>query len=442
MKTCKNTLLCLLAIGLVGAGFDRPSHAQAQNKPQPDATEQLIAHAAAAAVSASNGNGAANTHANLQRAGFAHLESSFLPRNKVGPGLISYMLVWNDNTLIIAFRGLSENVHKDLFWDSREHRKGLSKILGKSGFYVQVPKRFYESFESALPTIEQDLQTAGAGGRNVGRRRLIVTGHSMGGLWSHYLTMALLEKGRRVDTTITFGTPYVARADFQRYLESLAKQKGTRLLAVENHFDSGIRRWMEKNSFEAHTTPAEYQNRIGAPVPYAFRANEHDMAAYFNVARFRAAATADPQRFIKVDGTRTTVFPVVAANDSNNRRPERGRGRDRGIGGPQLIPVVDASNGDKVQIQLYNLPDSGTWWKALKVIDIHNKAYLLESENGKFINAQDKSKPGELWLPRGSLEDRLRIEFWKAKELGIHRHVHSFDVNLVTRGRNRIAIWW
>jgi hypothetical protein len=250
----------------------------------------MIAQAAAAAVSASNGNGATNTHANLQLARFAHVESDFLPRNKVGPGLISYMLVWNDSTLVIAFKGLSEDVHKDLFWDSREHKKGLSKILGKSGFYVQVPKRFYESFEAALPTIEQDLAAAGSGGRNSGRRRLIITGHSMGGLWSHYLTMALLEKGRRVDSTITFGTPYVARADFQRYLEALAKQKGTRLLAVENEFDSGISRWMEKNSAGFHTTPAEYQNRIGTPVRYAFRQNEHEMSAYFNAARSRLAA--------------------------------------------------------------------------------------------------------------------------------------------------------
>ncbi len=415
MKTTCKTLVRLTILALVSAPFPCFAQAKAQTL-QPDATEQLIAHAGAMALAGSEGHGGPNTHANVSGAGFSHRPGDFFGATHVGPGKVTYRIVWNDSTVIIGFGGRNHQVHSDMFWDAREKKKGLSKILGKSGFMIYVPKRFYEDFEAVIPAIEKDLQPAG---RDVGRRKLIITGHSMGGLWSHYLAMALLEKGKPVDTVVTFGTPYVARPDFQRYLEGLAKEKGTRLLAVENHFDSGIRNWMEKVSAGIHRTPLEYQNRVGTRVQYAFRAgehngvkyDEHNMGKYFEIAKFRAKATPDVKQRFSVDGG--TVF---------------------------LSPAVDAGQKDKVQIQL--LKPSGTWWKALKVVDIHGKEYWLEWENGKFLNPQNKTKPGELWLSRNALEDRLRIHFWKAKEFGIHRGVHEHDVNLITAGKNRIAIGW
>ncbi len=390
--------------------------AQPPAKVQPNATDRLIAHAAALALAASAPNAAPLTHDNMVAVGFPHRPSDFFGAGNVGPGKITYRIVWNESTAIIGFQGRSQSVHDDLFWDSREHKKGLSKILGKSGFMIYVPKRFYEAFEAARPTIEKDLQSALASGRDTGRgssKKLIITGHSMGGLWSHYLTMALLEKGQPVEAMVTFGTPYLARPDFQRYVEGLAKEKGTRMLAVENHFDHGINNWMEKVSAGIHHTPKEYQNRIGTQVRYAFREEEHHMTKFFHVAKFRSYATPAPELVLLVDGTRATISPKV-----------------------------ENTQLDKVQIQLYPLKDSGAWWKAIKVVDINGKGHWLEWENGKFVNPPNKNQPGQLWLSRSALEDTLRLEFWKAKELGIHRPVFSHDVNLVTQGKNRIAIWW
>lgn len=366
------------------------------------ARELTILHAAGAAVSEANGNGGPNITSNMDHPGFGK-PSGFLRFANRGGKNINYLFVWNEDTVIVAFKGATGE-NQRLFVESWLARG----TVDYRGHKIVVPSALYQAYLAVRQELFTQLRTSRAVKWDGGpaAKRLVITGHSMGGILANFLAHDLLGSGYRVDAVVTFGTPHVATSSFKTRLEALAASRRAQLISVENVHDAKIRRWADVVGLP--TTPRDYLNRIGSPVDYAFRNGEHDMNAYFAVTRARALSKAAPQSFPKVDGTVATVWPVI-----------------------------DPNNGSGIRIEYWPQPASGTWWKAIKVVDKYGRGHWIEVENGRFLKGTR-----QLLVSRSTFEDQVRVEFWKAKFLGVHSYVGAQDVIITPGGGNAIKVWW
>ena len=80
----------------------------------------------------------------------------------------------------------------------------------------------------------------------------------------------------------------------------------------------------------------------------------------------------------------------------------------------KILPIAGGKPG-KIQIKL---DADGTWWKMLRVFDKNGHANYIEQEGGRYLNKKDVIE-----IDGSNLDVTFKIEFWKAKFLGVHTHM-------------------
>lgn len=81
-----------------------------------------------------------------------------------------------------------------------------------------------------------------------------------------------------------------------------------------------------------------------------------------------------------------------------------------------LVQVLEARRGGEPGLIKIKLDADGTWWKMLKV----NDRNLIEQENGTYLRGKDT-----IVINSSDLGDTFKLEFWKAKLLGVHTHMKT-----------------
>lgn len=117
------------------------------------------------------------------------------------------IVVANDDEVVIAFRGTQKN-YADIMTDLKFRLRNF--MLSAEGVECRVHRGFAEQWYSIRHQVFVCAQTAA-----VGRRRIVATGHSLGGALAVLCTISW----RLVDLCITFGAPRVGDAGVGRAMK-------------------------------------------------------------------------------------------------------------------------------------------------------------------------------------------------------------------------------
>lgn len=93
-------------------------------------------------------------------------------------------------------------------------------------------------------------------------------------------------------------------------------------------------------------------------------------------------------------------------------------------------------DGDRVQIRRVasrfpgrihiKLNSDNEWWKMLRVIDRNGLSYSVEQMNGRYrTEAGNQRKMSSISIDSKDLGDTFKLEFWKAKFLGVTTYIRS-----------------
>jgi hypothetical protein len=155
-----------------------------------------------------------------------------------------YYVAWDGSTVYLVFRG------------------GKGTTIQKSIFVGAIPNPFNGSHTGigvAHETIRADVERllTNAGARN---KRLIIVGHSMGGMMAGITAWNLINNSVPVHAVVTFAAPRYGDGNFERSFETLANRRGVKVYSVENSYDPNP---------TAHTPFT--QSRIGRNIDMPFR---------------------------------------------------------------------------------------------------------------------------------------------------------------------------
>jgi hypothetical protein len=215
-----------------------------------------------------------------------------------------FYVAWDDQTVYLVFRG------------------GKGTNAQKSIFAGAIPNLFNGSHTGAgvaqatiRSRVEHYLKQAGAS-----NKRLVIAGHSMGGMMAGITGWILMNDGARVDAVVTLGTPRYGDGNFEKYFEELANRRGVGVYCVENPHD---------NTSTLHTPFT--QSRVGRNVDLPFSestnslVNEHPHSerGYYEFAQMVYDYRPSAQ------GGRPGFNPVRPL-DPPQRRPVRPGGRPSG----------------------------------------------------------------------------------------------------------------
>ena len=93
------------------------------------------------------------------------------------------------------------------------------------------------------------------------------------------------------------------------------------------------------------------------------------------------------------------------------------------VDGDLLEILRSGRKGRPGQVQL-KLSSDGTWWKMIRMFDKSGREHKIEQENGGFVSNVDLIE-----ISAASLGETFKVEFWKAKLLGVHTHMHTQTFN-------------
>ena len=181
--------------------------------------------------------------------------------NEVTRWKLKWYIASDDDTVVITFRGTANDANKKLNKRgkaSTKHR-GLEKVLSHEGWADAVHLIWPDIIAHLTEIKAQD-------------KRMMVTGHSLGGPLSGYTMFRLLRDGRFIqgknDVLVTTGSPRYAGAQLcpnpvfaKEYAERLLKT-GTAAFSVEMWHDPTIYTWTDGNPLICTA------NRIGFSVNF------------------------------------------------------------------------------------------------------------------------------------------------------------------------------
>jgi hypothetical protein len=87
--------------------------------------------------------------------------------------------------------------------------------------------------------------------------------------------------------------------------------------------------------------------------------------------------------------------------------------------------TMHVANGVSSKVRIALSEDGADWWRAIQVVDKNGRKMMIERQDGI------ASTTNVLQLDRSRFDSEIRIEFWKAKLLGVHTYITSetFRVN-------------
>jgi hypothetical protein len=174
-----------------------------------------------------------------------------VPRYKATKYSLTYYVAWDAKTVYVAFRGSTESVHTATLAIASPTPYGVHPGLNDAAL-------------SVLPEIKNILARA-----NIGGKKVVVAGHSMGGILATYVAHNLMLEGKRVDVIATFGSPRHAQEHFKLGQSLLAERRGVRMYSVENVADWNV-----------YATPLYFHNRIGRLINYGWTDDVHNIDKY------------------------------------------------------------------------------------------------------------------------------------------------------------------
>lgn len=123
----------------------------------------------------------------------------------------------SDDWIIVAFRGTTPSPLRGLIFESQINGRAGQKTWGEAGRVHAGYAAAYDALRAKVEdAVKAEMDACG------GEKRLVVTGHSLGGalatLCAARLARAYGPEGARVDA-VTFGQPRVGDSEFVRYLD-------------------------------------------------------------------------------------------------------------------------------------------------------------------------------------------------------------------------------
>jgi hypothetical protein len=151
------------------------------------------------------------------------------------------------------------------------------------------------------------------------------------------------------------------------------------------------------------------------------------MKAFFSKERNEQYKNRSKQYFV-IYALWAAAFLVAITQSAEAQRPGNrdqgpripiatgGKFSDIQVDGDRVkILATDGGKPGKIQIRL---DADGTWWKMLRVFDKNGRANYIEQEGGRYINNKDVIE-----IDSSNLDATFKLEFWKAKFLGVHTHM-------------------
>ena len=181
--------------------------------------------------------------------------------NEVTKWKLKWYIASDDDTVVLTFRGTANETNKKL----NQRGKPSTKHRGMEG--VLTHEGWADAVHLIWPDIIGHLKEIKAE-----KKRVMVTGHSLGGPLSGYTMFRLLRGGRFIkggdDVLVTTGSPRYAGAslcanpDFAIKYADLLSKTGTAAFSVEMWHDPTIYTWTDGNA------PICTANRIGFSVNF------------------------------------------------------------------------------------------------------------------------------------------------------------------------------
>lgn len=123
----------------------------------------------------------------------------------------------DESNLVVAFRGTDDT--RDVLYDA-----DFSTEIGELG------TRVHRGFRRALDAVWDDIRPIIL----ASDKKVLVTGHSLGGALAILLTARLLALGHRVDAVVTLGQPRVGKGGFSRQMNFRMQ---SRIFRIINYVD-------------------------------------------------------------------------------------------------------------------------------------------------------------------------------------------------------------
>lgn len=105
------------------------------------------------------------------------------------------------------------------------------------------------------------------------------------------------------------------------------------------------------------------------------------------------------------------VAPRIPSADTT------GNFQDMQVDGDRVKIYSTTAGGISGKVQI-KLDADGNWWRMLRLIDKNGNHKNIEQENGGYVNRKDVIE-----LNANELGNTFKLEFWKAKFLGVHTHM-------------------
>jgi hypothetical protein len=84
------------------------------------------------------------------------------------------------------------------------------------------------------------------------------------------------------------------------------------------------------------------------------------------------------------------------------------------------VKILSATTGGVPKKVRIKLDADGSWWRMLRIFDRNGRPNYVEQENGRYLNNKDVIE-----IDFRDLDERFKLEFWKAKAFGTHTHIAS-----------------
>ncbi len=201
----------------------------------------------------------------------------------------------DERNLVVAFRGTDDT--RDVLYDA-----DFSTESGELG------TRVHRGFRRALDAVWDDIRPIIL----ASDKKVLVTGHSLGGALAILLTARLLALGHRVDAVVTLGQPRVGKGGFSRQMNFRMQ---SRIFRIINYVDpvtrvplalQGFRHPGRRWYFDSDGTLTEDASALRVLVDeWAFRVRRlkstrvlglawHDKNAYLAILDASADAATEP----------------------------------------------------------------------------------------------------------------------------------------------------
>ena len=102
-----------------------------------------------------------------------------------------------------------------------------------------------------------------------------------------------------------------------------------------------------------------------------------------------------------------------------------------------LLEMLRARRQGEPNYVRIKLSSDGTWWKMIRMFDKTGREHRIEQENGGFVGNIDLIE-----IDTANLGATLTVQFWKAKLLGVHTHMHTQTFNKADFAGYGVTLNW